>query len=686
MGNIKRLPPDLANQIAAGEVVERPASVVKELLENAIDAGSTRIDVDLRQGGIELIRISDNGCGMEAEDAKLAMERHATSKLHQFDDLQALTTFGFRGEALPSIASVSRFTMRTRRAEDAEGIEIFVEGGAEPVIRPCGSAPGTTIEIKDLFYNVPARRKFLKAVATESAHVASLVEAVAIAAPHLTITLSRNGRLSKEWLRTDDWVHRVQSAFPAEELAELSGELGYYKFKAMLGRPERARSSTSALKLFVNERLIRDRTLSRTISQAYGSVLPPGRYPVGAVFLFLPADLVDVNAHPQKAEVRFADTQALSDWLYKSMALELGRAFGLAPVPSNPYAALNAANKEWAAKQKAQQSESVSAADQGSIQAPPTATIEPNLWTWQSGTNTTPVPSKVSSSVPSLETVSGESPPFPTTLSESEADPWGLSGEPTPTPSPAAVGLMDDDSDGVAGGNSLGIPKVFKQKPMVSSNAPPEPAWGNPSSLSPVPSAREFGPGFANLRFLAQARNMFLICEGKDGLTILDQHAAAERVTFHRLKQAFAAKNVAVQPLLFPSVVAVEPEGAALVEQEHERLLRAGMDVRAVGERKIAIHGVPQLLIRANPERLLLDLLDQVSRSGAGAYDDAIDMALATMACHGSVRAGDRMTAEEATALLVALDDVDFAGHCPHGRPIVTVTRWDELERKVGRK
>jgi DNA mismatch repair protein MutL len=305
MGRVQRLPEELANQIAAGEVVERPASVVKELVENSMDAEATRLQIDVEGGGVDLLRITDDGIGMAEDDALLAVERHATSKIHRFDDLLSLHTFGFRGEALPSIASVSRFTLRTRARGSDEGVEVKIEGGAAPQVKPCGMPTGTIIEIRELFYNVPARRKFLKAASTEAAHVSEVIEGVALAFPQLTLTLKRDGKVTREWLRRNNRADRARETFDGEELAELSGARGDLQVLAMLGRPERARSSTSSLKIFVNGRQIRDRALLRAVSQAYGSVMEPGRYPIGALFLEIAPEKVDVNVHPQKAEVRF---------------------------------------------------------------------------------------------------------------------------------------------------------------------------------------------------------------------------------------------------------------------------------------------------------------------------------------------------------------------------------------------
>ncbi len=697
MSYVQRLPDELINQIAAGEVVERPASVVKELVENSLDAGATRIRVDMDQGGLSLLRIADNGMGMDETDARLAVERHATSKLREIDDLQALTTYGFRGEALASVASVSRFTLRTRRREDEQGVELFIEGGALPVLKPCGIAPGTVIEVRDLFYNVPARRKFLKSSTTESGHVADFIEAVALSAPSLALTLVREGRVAREWLRAEDRASRVRAAFPSEPLAELRGEREGVRLEAYLARPERARAASNTLRLFLNGRLIRDRLLLRTVSQAYGSVLPSGRYPVGVLFLELPPDQVDVNVHPQKAEVRFLDGKRVGDQVFSILSLELGRAFGIAPAsrfswPSTPSPPV-ISESIWGPLNPSSSGEPLGGTSRSAQLTPSPAT--------QPMTQRVPVQGSLAD-VPSDESARSASPspawltPIPPAQRYSDADtekdpraplsmepdPWGLSPA-APSPSSAAQPATQEHH------STYPTPLVHRSPTAptaVSMPAVMVPGrHGTPvtTPITLVPAAG--GLGFSQLRFLAQARQMFLICESDQGLVVIDQHAAAERVTFHRLKRGFASASIAMQPLLLPFVLDVPPDHLEFAERFHEELLKMGVDLRPSGPRTLTVHALPQILKHHNPERVSRDLLAEVTRESGRAFSDAIDLVLATMACHGSVRAGDPMQPEEAQALLRALDEVDFAGHCPHGRPVVTLTRWEELERKVGR-
>jgi DNA mismatch repair protein MutL len=590
MGVIRRLPEDLANQIAAGEVVERPASVVKELVENAVDACATRIRIDIEGGGISLIRVSDDGVGMSSDDALLSVERHATSKIATIDDLRRIRSYGFRGEALPSIASVSRFTLRTCRREDEAGVEVTVDGGRAAETKPCGVPAGTTVEVRDLFFNVPARRKFLKSVATESAHVTELAEAAALSAPELTITLARDGRVVREWLRAATREDRVRSVLRDEPLSTCSGERGPLKVEAFLSRPERARAASTALTLYVNQRLVRDRSLARAVAQAYGSVLPAGRYPVGVVFLEMNPELVDINVHPQKAEVRFADGRAVGEALFRILADELARAFGM-PV----------ATRTW---------------NRPHADSPVTPATQPEPWTFSQ-------PAEPQTGVRPV--------PYPT------SDPHDSGHPPLPYTARDAASAAPDQS-------------------------------------------------FSRLTFVCQVRQTYLICEGADGLYVLDQHACAERVMFHRLRRAHAGRDIPTQALLFPVSVEVTARDASFVDEQHAELSKLGLDVRAAGPTTVAVHAMPKLLAHADPERVVRDLIAEATRSGGRAFSNAVDLVLATMACHGSVRAGDRLSVEEATALLQALDKVDFSGHCPHGRPILMRLGWDELDRKVGRR
>jgi DNA mismatch repair protein MutL len=376
-------------------------------------------------------------------------------------------------------------------------------------------------------------------------------------------------------------------------------------------RDDGGRAAAGSLLLFVNRRPVRDRSLLRAVSQAFGSVLEQGRFPLGVVYLELDPALVDVNVHPQKAEVRFADGRAVSEALFRVLADELARAFGV-PVATR--------SGGWGRR--------VDEPPPARLEAPPQGDEPAGTWVFSGGDDIAPrVPD-----APPVDASGNDAP------GASRSEPW--------------------------------------REPMRT--AMPYPLLGS------VPPAGR--PAFSQLHFVAQVRQTFLICEGIDGIYLLDQHAAAERVTFHKLRSSYAGREIATQSLLFPVSVQVTAADAAFVEEEQDALCRFGLDVRAIGPATVAVHAIPRLLVRADPETVVRDLIAEASREGGRAFSGAVDLMLATMACHGSVRAGDRLSPEEVNALLLGLDQVDFSGHCPHGRPIVTRLGWDELERKVGRR
>jgi DNA mismatch repair protein MutL len=667
VSTIAVLSDELASQIAAGEVVERPASALKELLENAMDAGATRCGIEIEGGGITRLSVLDDGIGMSEADAVLCLKRHATSKLRSFSDLEQLSSYGFRGEALPSIASVSRLTIRTRRADTPEGVELSVEGGLEPVVRPTGCAPGTLVEVKDLFFNVPARRKFLRSSGTEAGHLTEIVESLALANPRLALTLKRDGRMIRQWLRVNDRRERAATALD-EEFAECRGERGPLGVEAYLTRPERARNGAGGLRILVNGRPIRDRSLAVAVAQAYGSVLERGRYPRGVVYLELPPQLVDFNVHPQKIELRFADPRAVSDALYQVLASQLGRGFSL-PMPV----------RRDARGAPAAEGESV---QHGSGLVEAGERSEPG----------TPLPSRV----------------------ESPRAAWSRSEPPSAyRPGPIADGVAAfvyrhgqmsaaaTSSEWAAAANSRapaerGDTSAHGERAATVDGGHPDP-HGDESSAAggAVPAERpderaSSASGehveWAALEFVAQVQKMFLICESALGLFIIDQHAAAERVTFDRIRRQYHARSVTSQALLFPVEIPLGLEEAEFLEAHASEFGALGMDLRLRGTQWVSVHGVPKLLERVSPERLLRDLLAETMRQGGRGFSGAVDLALATLACHASLRAGDPVTPAEARALLGALDGADFAGHCPHGRPIVSFTPWSELLRKVGRR
>lgn len=636
------LPAEVANQIAAGEVVERPASVLKELVENALDAGARTLTVVVDGGGVGRIAVTDDGAGMARADLELSVVRHATSKIRTAEDLVGVGTYGFRGEALASIASVARMKIVSRKRGAEEGFELRVEGSADAKLQPAGCAVGTTVSVEDLFFNTPARRKFLKSAASEWAACSDAVARMALPRPDVRFVLRRDGKVVREWLRHSELAPRVREIWPDEPLAELTGSRGKVKVHALLGPPERARSGTSALALYVNGRHVRDRFLMRALQQAFGSTLEPGRYPVGALLLELPSEDVDVNVHPQKSEVRFAEANAV----FGAVVSVLRDALGTAPWGRSMAEGLGTsaptreASNFWNAHLGAQPASPNLSLP---LEAPKDFSAYPSA----------PTGGPESASTGAEADARAGTPVHAFVRPHGDPDPWGLAPKP-PYP------------------------------PVSYASAP------STEALRPLPAATGFsdellGQGrFASLRYVAQLRRMFLVCEAEHGMVVLDQHAVAERVTFDRLRRAWQQRSVASQPLLVPETLEVTARDVALLEERSEELSRVGMELRPTGATTVAVRAVPAMLVRADPRRLARDLLAELGRHGSD-FSRAVDLVLATMACHGSVRAGDELVDEEARALLRSLDEVDFAGHCPHGRPVLWSMRWTELERRVGR-
>ena len=656
MGIIALLDANLANQIAAGEVVERPASIAKELIENAVDAGAKRIDIAIELGGLALVEVSDDGCGMEPDDAVLATQRHATSKIRHVDDLSRIETFGFRGEALPSIASVSKLTLITRSAALDAATSVTLDGGEAPLVEASSRAVGTTVSVHALFWNVPARRKFLKSISAESAAVGEVVLIAAMSRPEVAFHFLRDGKTVRKHVPVNTLEERVRDVLADDTLAPVRGSSGSMRFQGWLSVPERARSGATGLFCFVNGRPVRDRHLTRAIQQAYGSVLEPGRYPTGAFFLEIPRDHVDVNVHPQKAEVRFADGRAVYEAVTRALHLPLAGAFNL-PVGGPLF------------RRPMQGQTSTDA-------SPPTLQAPEGRWNFE--------PSRA------------------TKLAESDDGPWGLSGTPQPpharTPNaselahfaglPAIlmgthVAPLADQTGGR--GAPFGPPTLARRAPDDLPYA--DDAIHTPRLL-PATHGELFteSKGFyASLRYVGQVRRMFLLCEGADGLYILDQHAAAERVTFDRLRKSYGSGSVAMQPLLIPVVLSASPGEVSAAEVLESEGTRIGLELGPHGPSAIVVRAVPAMLRRVNPEVLARDLMAEWMLEAQRPFADRIDMVFATMACHGSLRGGDAVSENEARALLESLDGVDFGGHCPHGRPVVSRLSFSELDRRVGR-
>ena len=597
---IRQLPDTLVNQIAAGEVVERPASVVKELVENALDAGARRVDVDLEEGGIRLIRVRDDGCGMAAEDLALAVSRHATSKIASLEDLEQVGTLGFRGEALPSIASVSRFALVSRRDADAHGSRLEVEGGALAPPRPQAHPVGSTVEVRDLFYNVPARRKFLRAERTELGHVEDWLRSLALARPGNELRLSHNGRATRGYrpVAADaDALARVAEALGEDftgRCLRLDHAGAGLRLHGWVGLPTASRSSADQQYFYVNGRAVRDRTVAHAVRQAYADVLFHGRHPAFVLFLDIDPRRVDVNVHPAKHEVRFRDGRLVHDFVYRSLheALAGTRAGAIASPPTG-VAALAGAD-----------------ADAGPSRYAPSGYV----------------PAQATLGLPVRETMAA----YASLYGRADAD--------------AGVAVAESPGPGLPAADDRRAPPL----------------------------------GFA----LAQLHGVFILAENAEGLVLVDMHAAHERITYERLKQAQDDGGIRSQVLLVPVALAVAEREADAAEQHAAALAALGFELRRSGPQSLSVRAVPALLADEEPRALVLDVLDELREHGdSRVLEQARNELLSTLACHTSVRANRRLGLAEMNALLRDMEATERSGQCNHGRPTWVQLSKAELDK-----
>ncbi len=591
---IHSLPPQLVNQIAAGEVVERPASIIKELVENSLDAGATRIDVEVEQGGVKLIRVRDDGRGIHLDDLPLALSRHATSKIGSLEDLERVLSMGFRGEALPSIASVTRLQLTSRETSSEDAWSIVSDGGAhpdEPV--PAAHPVGTTLEVRDLFYNTPARRKFLRAEKTEFSHLETQLKRLALSRFDAGFRLAHN--------RREVFDLRVATGREAQErrLARLLGpafiENALYIEQQQMGlrlfgwvaRPAFSRSQADMQYFYVNGRIVRDRLVTHAVRQAFQDVLYHGRHPAYALYLELDPALVDVNVHPTKHEVRFRDGRLVHDFLFRNLHKVLAE--------TRPGGG------------------EITEADEGVV-------------------------GLVSGNAPlhaGQPEMPAEQQPFAFRVAQPMADYRSSFEAQRPFASPSEI----DDQ-------------------------------GQPAEIPPM--------GFA----LAQLKGIYILSENERGMVLVDMHAAHERITYERFKQGLAGEGVVRQPLLVPVSVAVSSREADLAEEQANLLLELGLEVGRLGAETLVVRAIPALLQGADSEKLLRDLLsDLVVYGSTSRIRDEINRVLATMACHGSVRANRRLTVAEMNALLRDMERTERSDQCNHGRPTWVQLNLGDLDK-----
>jgi DNA mismatch repair protein MutL len=583
---IRQLPPQLIDQIAAGEVVERPASVIKELVENSLDAGAHRIELEIEGGGLRQCLVRDDGSGIPQEELALALSRHATSKIASLEDLERVGTLGFRGEALPSIASVSRLSLISR-ARDAEAAwQVEADGGRVAGPSPAAHPAGTTIVVRDLFYNTPARRRFMRSERTEFTHVERTARRLALSRFDTAFSLRREGKPLFDLRPASDDAARLRrvtevcgEAFAAHALAIDHAAAGL-RLSGWLGLPTFSRSQPDLQYFFVNGRLIRDRLVTHALRQAYADVLFHGRHPAYVLYLEMDPALVDVNAHPTKHEVRFRDARSMHGFLYKVVerALAGTRPSGhsAVPPPATPRFSAGTQRAEWSG--------------------------------------------------------------------------------------PARQDAM-----------ALGV-----GEPATAHSSPPVPEHAPPVAPPATPGQEQPPLGFA----IGQLGGIYILAQNHDGLVIVDMHAAHERVLYERLKQSATGAGVPGQPLLVPISVRVSPEEAGLAESAREELAGIGLELDRRGPDVLVVRQLPALLVAADAEALLRDILsDLVEQGSSRRLEERMNEVMGTMACHGAVRANRHLSLAEMNALLREMERTERADQCNHGRPTWTQLSLPELDK-----
>ena len=671
MGYIRVLSDQVANQIAAGEVVERPASVVKELLENSLDAGAQRIRIDVEAGGRKLIRISDDGRGMVRDDALLAFERHATSKIHSSDDLLELTTLGFRGEALPSIASVARVHLTTRSAEESVGTEIEISGGKILRVADCGIPAGTTLEVRDLFFNTPARKKFLKAEQTELSHIAALATHYALANPpkHFELHSATHALLEAPAVQhVSERIFQIFGRDVLDQLLPVAAETNFeragipepppwkrpadwqpqppgpLRLHGFVSRPQLQKLNRNSMYVFVNQRLIRDRAILHALTEAYRNVIPPTSFPVVLLFLEMPPQEVDVNVHPAKTEVRFRQQAFVHDFVRDAVRNSI--------IKTRPAASFLTALSDHAVM---------------------TPALVPDL----SPLPGAPEPADGSTGRPgSAET------------QVSEARPGAPGSIDSGTASPAAVAFQDSDLPPVADDAD----RFELQPPPISPSAQSLPFLPGGLAIA-APQAGEDEDttpptlnGLASLRPLGQLEESFILAVNEEGLWIIDQHVAHERVLFEKIVRDRDVEQVQRQRLLMPVLIDLKPDQMPLFATIAAELERNGFEAEPFGPRTLAVKATPVGLVGRELERTLVEVLEQTEREQQAQNLDTLRLRIAaSIACHAAIKIHTPLEMGKMEWLLEELAKTEHPTSCPHGRPIVLRYSLKEIQRAFQR-
>ena len=615
MGQIRLLSETVASQVAAGEVVERPASVVKELLENSIDAGARKIDIIIRRGGISLIRVIDDGCGMDRDDALLSLERHATSKIRSAADLEAVATLGFRGEALPSIASVSRFRLTSREPHAIAGTEIVVNGGKLDVVRDGGEAPGTQVEVRSLFYNLPARRKFLRSESTESRNIEHQIHLQAIGHSHTAFSLLRDDRMLFQLPAAAILTDRIRDLYGVElvqRLVEVTGTLSLsVRISGFIGQAGLSRQTRAQQLVFVNGRAIESSLITAAIREGYHTALMKGQYPVTFLFLELDPGGVDVNVHPAKREVRFRDPTAVREAIARCIheTLEAGRA-------------------AW----------------QERFRAPPTM-----------------APGDATKTAPDLR------------LRPEVIAPEELHRE-LPYVSSTVGG-------GVGSGRARGL-DVIGQAPRLPEQFK---SPGDAPALQREQRAKRAAQH--EFQIIGVLNKLYVLMENADGLVLVDQHAAHERILFEELRRRMEEQGVPTQKLLLPQTFNVPPRDADWIERNLSVLQRMGIGIESFGPNTFKIDAVPSFLNVSDPGQFMRKVIDDLNSAGNNTSAMRLgEEMIAKSVCRHAVKANDPLRYPEVEKLIRDLLDCDLPYCCPHGRPTMIQISLSELEKKFGRK
>ncbi|HXL23506.1 MAG TPA: DNA mismatch repair endonuclease MutL [Candidatus Dormibacteraeota bacterium] len=679
MSRIRILPEAVANKIAAGEVVERPASVVKELLENALDAGAKTIRIETEQGGKRMIRVIDDGHGMTHDDALLAFERHATSKLKTADDLNAISTLGFRGEALPSIASVCRLLLETRDAAEGEGTRIEFAGGKLINVKPAGVPAGTTLSIADLFYNIPARRKFLKSDTTELGHIASLVTHYALANPDKQFILTTPTQTIIDCSPAEKMADRVYQLFGRQALDELveipaasaafraaitepaldpEEEKATLTVSGFTSRPEIQRPNRNGIYIFVNRRLVRDRLILHAIHEAYRNIHPGAVFPATLLFLEMPYDEVDVNVHPAKIEVRFRRQNFVHDFTRDVLRQALTNARAIASFAA-----------------------AAGAAPPSALQAPGTTGVSGGYSAQSLPEGVTPAPAESGvprAIIPPMEEIGVGSGVGSDGGSDGGFD---LSSAPM-QPAPQRFAFEPGTAFGTAAAPALAPNELPSDAPNGAPNWAANFARANGDAPATLPRPEQI----ADLKPLGQVSASFIIAVNAEGLWIVDQHVAHERVLFEQHLEARRAGKVESQRMLMPMIVDLSPRQIVIFEKIAEELAANGFEVELMGPKSVAIQAVPAGVGAPDAEQLLTEVLDGIESENAAISIETLQAKIAaSTACHAAIKINMPLEQTKMEWLLSALAKTDCPMSCPHGRPVVLRYSIKEIEKAFHR-